>query len=274
MWSPTGKPTVILCGHDLGVRTNVPTAVRALRRAREWRQADLGAQATLSRDVVSRVENGELAGLTIGSLELLAAALEAALVVELRWQGADLDRLVDRAHAQLQEAVVDRLRSGGWVTHLEVSFNHYGDRGRCDVLAWHAPTRMLLIVEAKTRFGNLQETMGAVDVKRRLGRLLAEQVGAPDPRAVVVALVVAEHRTGRRIVQRYPSMFAAFALRGRAAASMDSCTRRRAHRTPLVRVFARFTWQPHQQAGTGPATTYCGSGAAGDNGSAVGAAPR
>lgn len=206
-------------GMIVGVRTNVPTAIRALRRAREWRQADLGAQATLSRDVVSRVENGELAGLTIGSLELLAGALEATLVVELRWQGADLDRLVDRAHAQLLEAVVARLRIGGWVTHVEVSFNHYGDRGRCDVLAWHAPTRTLLIVEAKTRFGNLQETMGAVDVKRRLGRLLAKQVGVPDPRAVVVALVVAEHRTGRRIVQRYPSTFAAFALRGRSAAS-------------------------------------------------------
>jgi len=206
-------------GMIVGVRTNVPTAIRALRRAREWRQADLGAQATLSRDVVSRVENGELAGLTIGSLELLAGALEATLVVELRWQGADLDRLVDRAHAQLLEAVVARLRVGGWVTHVEVSFNHYGDRGRCDVLAWHGPTRTLLIVEAKTRFGNLQETMGAVDVKRRLGRLLAKQVGVPDPRAVVVALVVAEHRTGRRIVQRYPSTFAAFALRGRAAAS-------------------------------------------------------
>lgn len=73
-------------GMIVGVRTNVPTAIRALRRAREWRQADLGAQATLSRDVVSRVENGELAGLTIGSLELLAGALEATLVVELRWQ--------------------------------------------------------------------------------------------------------------------------------------------------------------------------------------------
>ena len=61
------------------------------------------------------------------------------------------------------------------------------------MLAWHAPTRTLLTVEAKTRFGNLQETMGALDVKRRLGGLLADQVGAPDPTAVAVALVVAEH---------------------------------------------------------------------------------
>ena len=201
------------------VRTNVPTAIRALRRARGWRQADLGARATLSRDVVSRVENGELGGLTVGSLQKLAAALGAALVVELRWHGADLDRLVDRAHAQLQEAVVARLRGAGWATDVEVSFNHYGDRGRCDVVAWHAPTRTLLIVEAKTRFGNLQEMIGAMNVKRRLGRLLAEQVGAPDPRTIAVALVVAEHRTGRRILQRYPSMFAPFGVRGRAAAA-------------------------------------------------------
>ena len=204
------------------MRTNLPIAVRALRRAREWRQDDLGARASVSRDLVSRVENGELAGMTIRSLEVLAAALDAGLVVELRWQGADLDRLVDRGHAQLQEAVVARLRAASWVTHLEVSFNHFGDRGRCDVLAWHASTRTLLIVEAKTRFGNLQETIGALDVKRRLGRVLAEQIGSPNPRAVVAALAVAEHRTGRRIVQRYPSMFAAFGLRGRDAASWIS----------------------------------------------------
>lgn len=199
------------------MRTNLPVAVRALRRLRRWRQADLGDRAGVSRDTVSRAELGELAGLTVRSLEQLAAALDAVLVVELRWQGAELDRLVDQAHATLQEAVAARLRSAGWTTHLEVSFNHYGDRGRCDILAWHASTRTLLIVEVKSRLGNLQETLGSLNVKRRLGRLLAEQVGCADPSAVVVALVVADHRTGRRVVERHPSMFEAFGLRGRAA---------------------------------------------------------
>lgn len=199
------------------MRTNVPKAVRALRASVGSRQADIGRGAGLSRSYVSRVERGELRGLTVDSLDRLAEALGAVLVVELRWHGADLDRLIDSAHAALQERVAERLRAAGWTTYVEVSFNHYGDRGRCDLLGWHAASRTLLVVEAKTRLGNLQETLGSLDVKRRLGRVLAEQVGCGVPNAVVAALVVAEQRTARRIVRRYPSMFSSFVLRGRAA---------------------------------------------------------
>lgn len=200
-----------------GVRTNLPIAVKALRRRRRWRQQDLGGRAGLSRDLISRTECGELHGITIGSLAQVARALDAVLVVELRWQGADLDRLVDRAHAGIQGGVVGRLRAAGWLTHVEVSFNHYGDRGRCDIVAWHPPTRTLLIVEVKSRLGDLQEMLGALHVKARLGRLLAEQIGCPDPAFVVQALVLADDRTARRLLARHSSLFERFALRGRAA---------------------------------------------------------
>lgn len=88
--------------------SNVPTAMRALRARRRWRQADLGARARLSRDVVSRIETHHLEGVTVGSLQRLARALDATLVIDLRWRGADLDRLVDRAHASSR-----RRRPGG-----------------------------------------------------------------------------------------------------------------------------------------------------------------
>lgn len=199
------------------MRTNVPMAVRALRHAREWRQSDLGERARLSRDTVSRAELGELGGLTVGTLERLAAALGATLIVELRWQGADLDRVMDRAHAVLQDSVVSRLRSAGWVTHVEVSFNHYGDRGRCDVVGWHPRTGTVLIVEVKSRLANLQETLGHLDIKRRLGRAIAQQLGCPQPRAIATALVVGDARTARRTVERHSALFEAFAVRGRSA---------------------------------------------------------
>ncbi len=199
------------------MRSNVPTAVRALRRIRRWRQVDLGERARLSRDSVSRAELGDLRGLTVGTLERLAAALGATLVVELRWQGADLDRVIDRAHAVLQAVVVSRLRSAGWVTHVEVSFNHYGDRGRCDVVGWHPRTGTVLIVEVKSRLANLQETLGHVDVKRRLGGAIAQQLGYLQPRSVAIALVLGDARTARRTVERHSALFDAFAVRGRSA---------------------------------------------------------
>jgi len=192
-------------------------AVRTLRRRRRWRQLDLGTRAGVSRDLISRIERGELDGITLGSLEDVAKALDGSLVVELRWQGADLDRLVDRIHAAVQDAVVGRLRAASWLTYPEVSFNHYGDRGRCDILAWHPATRMLLVVEVKSRIGDLQDTLGSLDVKARLGHVLAKQIGHDGAAGVVRALVLAENHTTRRLLARHSSLFGRFSLRGRAA---------------------------------------------------------
>jgi hypothetical protein len=83
------------------------------------------------------------------------------------------------------------------VTQLEVSFNHYGDRGRCDLLAWHPLSRTLLIVEVKSRIGNVQDMLGRLDVKARLGPMLAAQCGWSRPDLVVPALVFSGDRATR-----------------------------------------------------------------------------
>lgn len=199
------------------MRTNVPIALRRLRIRRRWRQHDLGARAGLSRDPVSRAECGQLDGMTVGTLSRLADALGATLVIEIRWQGAALDRLIDREHAHLQEAAARRLASRGWSVQVEVSFNHYGDRGSCDLVAWHTPTRTLLVIEVKSQLGNLQDLLHRLDLKTRLGPLLARQLGWPAPQAVVRGLVIAEDRTARRIVVRHAALFSGFGMRGRAA---------------------------------------------------------
>jgi transcriptional regulator with XRE-family HTH domain len=199
------------------LRSNVPRAVRHLRRHRGWRQVDLGRRAKLSRDTVSRCEQGALGGLTVASLEGLAEALGATLVVELRWEGAGLDRLMDRAHASLVEAAARRLRRLGWTAQAEVSFNHYGDRGSCDLLAYHVGSGIVLVVEAKASLGNLQETLHRLDVKARLGPMLATQLGWPSPGGVARAIVLLGTRTNRRVIERHPDTFQRYALRGRSA---------------------------------------------------------
>lgn len=199
------------------MHTNLPRALRALRRRRGWRQADLGSRAGLSRDVAHRAENGLVEGLTVRSLDRLATALGATLVIELRWRGAQLDALIDRAHAALVTAVAERLERAGWQVHPEVSFNHYGDRGRCDLVAWHARTRTLLIVEVKSRVANLQDALGQLDVKTRLAAVLAQQLGLGRPAFFVSALVLGEDGANRRTVTQHEALFRRFSLRGRAA---------------------------------------------------------
>jgi transcriptional regulator with XRE-family HTH domain len=201
----------------LVLRHNLSRAVRFLRRRRAWRQRDLGDRAGVSREMVSRVERGAIEAMTVRSLDRVATALGATLHVELRWHGEQLDRLMDAAHAALQEGVVRALRTASWLSEVEVSFNWYGDRGRCDAVAFHSGTRTLLIVEAKTRLGDVQDLLGRLDVKVRLGRQIARQLGWPEPAHVIPCLVIAEGRSARRIVATHAALFARFTHRGRRA---------------------------------------------------------
>ena len=121
-----------------------------------------------------------------------------APVVHLSWQGELLDRLVDAAHAELQDAVVDLLTAAGWICAVEVSFNHFGERGRYDVLAYHAATGIVLVIEVKTAIGDIQATLGQLDVKVRLAREVARERGWR-VRRVVRMLVIADERQQHRI---------------------------------------------------------------------------
>ena len=155
--------------------------------------------------------------MTVGHLDQIAAALGATLHVQLRWRGEALDRLVDAAHASIQQAAAEQLAAIGWIIRPEVSFNHYGDRGRVDLMAWHPPLRLVLVTEIKSGLGDLQETLGRLDVKTRVGRVIAGELGWFDVTAVVPALVIGDSRAARRAVAEHDALFARYAVRGRHA---------------------------------------------------------
>lgn len=199
------------------LRTNLPRAVRHLRHRRGWRQSDLAKHTGVSRQVISRIERGQLASAQIRTLVRLTDTLEATIDVSVRWQGEQLDRLIDAIHAHVVESAATTLRSDGWLTRVEVSFNHFGDRGRVDLLALHPIARTLLVVEAKSAIGDTQDTVGRLDVKTRLGPVLSASEGWGKPLRVVPALVIADSRTARRTVQRHEAAFSRFDVRGRSA---------------------------------------------------------
>ncbi len=132
---------------------------------------------------------------------------------ELRFQGER--PLTDQKHAAIQNWLVGLLRHAGWVVEAEVSFNHYGDRGRIDVMALHSSLSCLLVAEIKTRIVDVQELLGGVDVKRRIARTLATERGWPAT-SVVGAIVVRESTTTRRRLQAHRDLFAGYGVRGRA----------------------------------------------------------
>lgn len=188
--------------------------VRAIRLRSGLRQADVAARAHVSRGAVSLLERGRADRLSIGAFEGILAALGARLDPRISWRGTDLDRLLDAGHATLGAAVKQRLAGWGWSVRAEVSFNHFGDRGRIDLLAWHPSSATVLVVEVKTDLVDVQQLLGSMDVKTRIARGLW-----PDRRvtAVIPAIVFVEDRTTRRRLGSVLTLFDRYELRGRSA---------------------------------------------------------
>lgn len=197
--------------------TNFDRAIRHLRRDRGWTQQQLADRAGVSRAAISRAERGLLSAMTVHAIEAVARALGASLSLQVRWRGAELDRLIDAAHATLQNAVAAMLAATGWTVHVEVSFNRYGDRGRIDVFALHPALRIGLVIEVKSGIGDIQETLGRLDVKVRVARAVAREMGWGEISAVVPVLVVGDSRAARTVIATHASLFARFRVRGRAA---------------------------------------------------------
>lgn len=164
---------------------------------------------------MSRWENGALDLLSVTELEGWATALGAHLVLDLKVDGER--PLIDARHARLQARFAELLRQMGWLVSTEVSLNHYGDHGRVDVLAFHPATRILLVIEIKSRLDDLQDTLGVLDVKPRVAPTIATAEGW-NPVEVVAALVVAEGSTARRRIAGHAALFSRYTLRGKQAA--------------------------------------------------------
>lgn len=185
------------------------SALRAARIRRGWRQVDLARIATVSDATVSRVERGHIDSVTVRSLRRVAAALEVRVELLPRSRSADLDRTLNARHAELAEAVLDRLQhANGWAIRPEVSFGVFGERGVVDLLGWHAATRSLLVIELKTEIVDVGELLGTLDRKRRLGRAIGEPLGWP-PATIGTWLIVGESMTNRRRVEAHRATFRA-----------------------------------------------------------------
>lgn len=194
--------------------------VRTLRMRQGWRQDDLARRAKVSRSTVARIERGQLRGVSVDRIRRVLEALNARLDLLARWNGGDLDRLMNARHSAMHEAVAavfERLLH--WEFAPEVSFSIYGERGVIDVLAWHGPSRTVLVVELKTEIVDVNELMGKADQRRRLAGKIAADRGW-QAASVAVWVVVADSRTNRRRLAAHQTVLrAAFPVDGRSVQS-------------------------------------------------------
>lgn len=165
--------------------------------------------ASVSQSTVSDVERGYVDTLSIRAIKSVLVALDARLVHEVRWRGGQLDRLLDEGHASLATAVVEILGATGWEVRVEVSYSHFGERGSMDILAWHAASRTLLVIEIKSELTSVESTLRKLDEKERLAPMVAAERCGWRPRAVGVLLVVRESSTDRARAHRAGALLSA-----------------------------------------------------------------
>lgn len=180
---------------------------RAIRRQQRRTQRAIAERAGISQSVYSRADRSELHGMTLGSLDRIATALGATLDLSIRYRGGLGDRLVDAAHARLVDHVVARLQAAHWQVELEFGFNVFGERGVVDILAWHAATSSLLIVEVKSRFTDLQAMLASLGRKVRLVPDVTRRAFGWEVAHIGRIVVAAGSTANRSVVASHPSVF-------------------------------------------------------------------
>ena len=180
-----------------------------MRIRRRLRQRDLSVAAGVPRGVIALIEHGRLHEVGFGQIRAVARALDARFEGLVRWQGGDLDRLTNRGHAQMHEAMARWFAElEGWQAVPEVSFNEFGERGVIDIMAWHASTGIVLVVELKTAIVDINDLMSTMDTRRRLAFKIA---GDLDWKAETVAtwVVVAPGRSNDRALAEHATVLRA-----------------------------------------------------------------
>jgi transcriptional regulator with XRE-family HTH domain len=171
---------------------------RAVRIRRGWRQLDVAMRSGVSAGLVSLIERGHPDRISLRTLRRVGSALDIRLDLVARWRGGELDRLLNARHTALQDAVARWLAGmPGWIVAPEVSFAIAGERGWIDLLAWHAATRCLLVIEIKTAVVDILDLIGNVDRKVRLAPRIARDRGW-GPLTVSRWVFLAEGPTNRR----------------------------------------------------------------------------
>jgi hypothetical protein len=155
-------------------------------------------RAGIRRETVSRLERDGVGRAPLDLLRTVTEALGLRLDISLRWRGGELDRVMNAGHAGLHESLAAHLsRLAGWAWLPEVSFSIYGERGIIDILAWHAASGCLLVIELKTEIVDPQRLVATMSTRVRLARRIARDHGWV-PAHVAAWVVVTDTRTNRR----------------------------------------------------------------------------
>ena len=187
-------------------QVRIGRSIRALRRRRGWRQIDLARRAVCSQQAVSLAGRGG-SHLSLRTLQRIATVLEAELELTLRSRGAQLDRLLDEAHATIVGAAVRRLERHGWLVRVEVTYGVGSRDGPIDLLGFEPRSSSLLVIEVKSEIVSVEATIRKLDEKSRVGPEVAAARFGWQATSVSRMLVLPRSATSWRAIDRHRAVF-------------------------------------------------------------------
>lgn len=241
---------------------------RMVRIGNDWTQEHVAQISGLSRALIGKHEQGFMEDGSLRSIRVHASALGLRAEIHVTGRGGELPRLTDEEHAAIVEQVASILREHGWVVEAEASYNHFGERGRFDLLAFHPATGTLLVVEVKTEFTDLQALFGSVNVKERLAPMIAAERGW-EVRRVATVLAVASTSAARHTVETHPALFSSFDVLSRQSVASSANSQRDLPKRVLTWIPAAASGRASWKAGRrrvrprrGAAAAAAGAGSA------------
>ena len=162
--------------HLSAATANIGSELRDERVRRRLTLAHVADASGLSKSAVQLVESGRPAMLEtyVRVAQDLGRRIDLALGPERRTPVY----VVDSVHAAMGEAEARKLQGKGFEVALDEPYQHYQFAGRADLVAWERDRRVLLHIENRTRFPNLQDAFGSYGAKRAyLPGVLADRLG-------------------------------------------------------------------------------------------------
>ena len=152
-------------------------AVRETRTRLRWSQRALAQRSGVAQSRISRIERAALPSLRLAEVDHLLGAMGARYRLELDPPWVDRPRQADVVHARCCAHVARRLSFLGWVVAREVEIDGGRSRGWIDVLAYHEPSRRLLVIEVKTEIHDIGRIERSLNWYAREAPLAARRLG-------------------------------------------------------------------------------------------------
>ena len=191
--------------------------VRSGRRRRRLTQHQLGSRVGVDQSRISQIELGRGGGVPLDLWVALGLALDQPFAASFS-RPLDADRHPsDAGHLEMQEVLLALARGTGRAATFELPTRPADPTRSIDVCVRDARSRTLVIEEAWNTFGDLGAAVRSTHRKAAEAADIAATFDGGPPYRVATVWVVRDSEANRRLVGRYPSIFAdAFPASSRA----------------------------------------------------------